>query len=170
MKRSTRSQNLRMALAWSPAALVGSALLAAAPPTQARQEVEIHVFSGRPNPVFMLTEGEAADVKGSLTTAPGAATETGKVPATLLPARLGYRGISLREYAPDGRLVSETQISGQKALVRRDGQQTQRLAASKDVEREMLDLALAKGVIDAYEHAAIQKEMERHAGPSSPKR
>jgi len=51
----------------------------------ARVEVELDIFSGMPNPTWVLTDAEADNFLKQLAAAPSG-------PATELPGNLGYRG------------------------------------------------------------------------------
>lgn len=78
--------------------------------THGPAEVEVDLFSGRPNPRFALDEGAAAELSRRLAVLPGEA-----VPAPAGEAPLGYRGVRVR--FPDG-----VEISAANGLVmRQDG-------------------------------------------------
>jgi hypothetical protein len=55
----------------------------------ARVEVELDVFSGRPNPTWVLTTGEAEAFERRLAALP-------RIPDCVLSAALGYRGLIAR--------------------------------------------------------------------------
>lgn len=149
------------------AALLGSAPQASAQ-SVSRWEVEVHIFSGRPNPVFTLTRSEAAEVRRLLAGTADVPVEVApdaqaKEPETPFPAKLGYRGLSIREYAADGTLSSNTDIAGHNVLVRAAGRQSWKTASSDELERRLVDLALTKGAIGDELHGHILKEMQSAA-------
>jgi hypothetical protein len=149
------------------AALTGSVPLASAQ-SVSRREVEVHIFSGRPNPVFTLTRSEGAEVRQLLAAVADAPVKIdpgsqAKEPETPFASRLGYRGLSLREYAADGTLLSNTDIAGQNVLVRAAGRLRRKVASSDDLERRLVDLALTKGAIGDELHSHILKEMQSGA-------
>ncbi len=65
-----------------------------------RVEVELDIFSGMPNPTWILTDAEAASFVQRLQTMP-------KGPAVTLSGRLGYRGF-----------VVQVMVDGQTQVVR----------------------------------------------------
>jgi hypothetical protein len=167
MKSSISAVTLLTILASCLAALMGSVPVASAQ-SVSRREVEVHIFSGRPNPVFTLTRSEGAEVRQLLAGATDApakvdADSQAKKPETPFASKLGYRGLSIREYAADGTLLSNTDIAGQKVLVRAAGRQHRKVAASDDLERRLVDLALTKGAISEELHGHILKEMQSGA-------
>ena len=149
------------------AALLGSAPQASAQ-SVSRSEVEVHIFSGRPNPVFTLTRSEATEVRRLLAGAADVPVEVApdpqaKEPETPFPSKLGYRGLSIREYAADGTLLSNTDIAGHNVLVRAAGRQSRKTASSDDLERRLVDLALTKEAIDDELFGHILEEMQSRA-------
>jgi len=167
MKSSISTVTLVAILVSCLAALLGSAPQASAQ-SVGRWEVEVHIFSGRPNPVFTLTRSEAAEVRRLLARAADVPEEVAPDPQAKeaespFPSRLGYRGLSIREYADDGTLSSNTDIAGHNVLVRAAGRQSRKTASSDDLERRLVDLALTKGAIGDELHGHILKEMQSGA-------
>ena len=75
--------------------------------------VTIGVFSGRPDPVFTLLPSEVAEVRARLGKAPSVRA-VADAKETILPARLGYRGMRLKASTGDKVIedmeICETQI------------------------------------------------------------
>jgi hypothetical protein len=166
---------LLLASAACLAALDGAAVGAPSQSKTTQLQVVIHVFSGRPNPVFTLDASEAREAQSWLAHAVEAARapdsrSAGEAPRTVFPNKLGYIGISIRELGGDGGVLSETEVMGRDGLVRLTGQQPRRTAGSDDVERELLDLAASKGVIDDELRAIIQQSIERRSSSSDAQR
>ena len=155
------------------AALDVSTHIASAQSVTVKRQVEIDIFSGRPNPVFTLTESEATDVQRSLTPATDALAKVDssspvKTPESVLPSKLGYRGIVIQEYAADGRVLSRTEIAGRSVLVKPTGQLAKLTTPSDDIERMLVDLALSKGKIDSTLYSHIQEEIGKRAKGATP--
>jgi hypothetical protein len=74
--------------------------------------------------------------------------------------------VSIREYAADGSVLSNTEIAGRDILVQGAGRLRRRRAASNDVERRLVEMAVAKGLINGELHAHIDQEMARAASES----
>jgi hypothetical protein len=73
-------------------------------------EVEIDVFSGRPNPTFGLSDGEEAELVERLVAEPGQMAPLAD-PETLFG--LGYRGVIVRQLKVDGRAWSGAEVPGE---------------------------------------------------------
>ena len=173
MKNSTNAGILALALVFLLAAIDGSTHIASAQSVTVKRQVEIDIFSGRPNPVFTLNDSEATLVQRWLTPtvdalAKGDSAAPMKTPESVLPSKLGYRGIVLWEYAADGRVLSRTEIAGKSVLARPTGQLAKLTTPSDDVERKLVDLALAKATIDGALHWHIQEEIGKRAAGATP--
>jgi hypothetical protein len=168
MKKSTNAGILPLALVFLLAVIDGSTHIASAQSVTVKRQVEIDVFSGRPNPVFTLNDAEATLVQRWLTPTADALAKVDsasplKTPESVLPSKLGYRGIVITEYAADGRVLSRTEIAGKSVLARSTGQLARLTTPSDDVERKLVDLALAKATIDSELHWLIQEEIGKRA-------
>lgn len=173
MKKSTYAGILPLALVFFLAVLDASTHSASAQSVTIKRQVEIDIFSGRPNPVFTLNESEATLVQRWLTPTVDALAKVDsasplKTPESVLPSKLGYRGIVIWEYAADGRVLSRTEIAGKSVLARPTGQLAKLTTPSDDVERKLVDLALAKTTIDGALHWQIQEEIGKRADRSVP--
>ncbi len=173
MKKSINAWILPLTLVSCLAALDGSTRIALAQSVTVKRQVEIDVFSGQPNPVFTLTESEAADVQRWLmpaadTPIAGASDSTGQTPETIFPSKLGHVGIVLWEYDADGRVLSRTEIAGRSVLARQKSQLPRQTTSSDDVERKLVDLALSKAVINAELHGKINEKIAKRANGSDP--
>jgi hypothetical protein len=71
----------------------------AADATDPAGQVELDVFSGRPNPTWTLSDADRADLRARLDALPAAS-------ATELGADLGYRGFVVRMPAAEGDIVT----------------------------------------------------------------
>ena len=121
----------------------GGSLPADAPPAEV-WKVTIDVFSGVPNPVFTLEPSEVAEVQARLDSAP-LVRPMASANETIIPARLGYRGMHIKASAGD-RVIEDTEISEGTILRRTTGAVYD--GKSVNLEGYLLSLAVAKGVID----------------------
>ena len=173
MKRSTSAGILSLSLVFFLAAIDGLTHIASAQSVTVKRQVEIDIFSGRPNPVFTLNDSEAKLVQRWLAPTVDALAKVDsasplKTPESVLPSTLGYRGIVIWEYAADGRVLSRTEIAGKSVLARPTGQLARLTTPSDDVERKLVDLALAKAQIDGALHGQIQEEIVKRTNRSDP--
>ena len=173
MKKSTNAGILPLALVFILAALDSSTHVAEAQSVTVKRQVEIDIFSGRPNPVFTLNDSEAKLVQRWLAPTVDALAKVDsasplKTPQSVLPSKLGYRGIVIWEYAADGRVLSRTEIAGKSVLARPTGQLARLTTSSDDVEQKLVDLALAKATIDSELHWLIQEEIGKRAAGATP--
>jgi hypothetical protein len=76
--------------------------------------VTIDVFSGQPNPTFTLDASEVAEVRARLNATPLIRAMTG-AKETIIPARLGYRGMLIKATA-GGKAIEDTEASGAKIM------------------------------------------------------
>jgi hypothetical protein len=120
----------------------GGSLPADAPPAEV-WKVTIDVFSGVPNPVFTLEPSEVAEVQARLDSAPWV-RPMASANETIIPARLGYRGMQVRASA-GGNVIEDTEISEGTILRRTTGAVYD--GKSVDLEGYLLSLAVAKGTI-----------------------
>jgi len=114
-------------------------------------EVELDVFSGRPNPRWTLDDEHAKTVLAALK-----AENPTTVPATA-PARLGYRGFILHIQGGDALTSPEVRIFGSVATV--GSGKSQRHLVVPTVEKLLLESAEAAGhksVLDAFRPKASQ--------------
>jgi hypothetical protein len=136
-----------------------SNLRAADNPSGSR-EVEIDVFSGRPNPVFSLQTAEIQELDRFLSKATveksGAAAK-----AEIIPSILGYRGLRIRERGDNKVVVSEIQVAGKDILIRGQGESRRMKAPDNALEQYLVDLALSKKAIDAELHKEILRMMQK---------
>ena len=121
----------------------GGSLPADTPPAEV-WKVTIDVFSGVPNPVFTLEPSEVAEVQARLDSAPWV-RPMASANETIIPARLGYRGMQVRASA-GGNVIEDTEISEGTILRRTTGAVYD--GKSVNLEGYLLSLAVAKGVID----------------------
>jgi hypothetical protein len=122
-------------------------------------EVELDMFSGRPNPVLLLNEAEIAKVKDLVSQAGSTAA---KDKAKVFPSVLGYRGLSVRERGRNDRAVkSETRIRGKDIHVQGGKTPGWRNAKDASLEQYLVDLALEKGTISKREHEVVCEEMRK---------
>lgn len=111
-------------------------------------QVEIDLFSGRPNPVWELTDAEVSELQARLDSLPAG------VP-TALPEVLGYRGLHVgalpalqgaRE-PPSANSIIDIQVGGGAIhAVRRNGTALHLMDAGRSVECWLL--TLAQGRVD----------------------
>ena len=73
-----------------------------APPVAAPAQVELDIFSGRPNPTWTLSDADDADLRARLAALPSASAAT-------LHSDLGYRGLIVRLADPAGPQVVRIQ-------------------------------------------------------------
>jgi hypothetical protein len=125
------------------------------------REVEIDVFSGRPNPVFKLQETEMTHVKELLSQAKASMQANAR--SKVYPPILGYRGISIRLKGTDKAMQSEIRIRGKIILEESGASQTWRSADDTALELYLADLAVQKGVIDQKARQSIGEAVEKAA-------
>jgi hypothetical protein len=115
-----------------------------APPEPA--EVELDVFSGRPNPTWKLSGEETSQFLGLLRELPS--TEPG-----WFDAGLGYRGFAVSLQDPQGR---ETRVQIYKGIVKRSVGESMEYFADKDrkLERWVLRTGSSRLSPDLYEMVA----------------
>jgi hypothetical protein len=124
-------------------------ILANSPRTQAQTstaevwKVEIAVFSGVKNPVFTLEPAEVAEVRARLNSAAVVRSVTSDK-ETVIPARLGYRGMLITGAAAR-KWLEDTQVSENRILRRLAG--TLNDGKAVGLEGYLLSLAVAKGTI-----------------------
>lgn len=122
-------------------------------------EVEVDIYSGRPNPVFTLTAGEMTSVNNLIAAAPAAARAStdGK---SIRPRVLGYRGLIIRSRSADGRLTAMNVEISRGRILRRasavaaaapgaDASTALLDDSGRAVERFLVSLGSAKKVITA---------------------
>jgi hypothetical protein len=105
--------------------------------------VTVDVFSGMPNPAFTLTASEITEVRARLSAAPQLRAMTNPK-ETILPARLGYRGMMVSAVA-SGKQIEKCEVAAGKILRRLAGVVHNGKAAG--LEGYLLSLAVAKGVV-----------------------
>lgn len=123
-------------------------------------QVEIAVFSGVENPVLTLEPGEVAEVRARLKRVSVVRAKT-DAEETLLPARLGYRGMVIRG-STGGKPLEHTEVSENKVLRKVDGTLNDGKTAA--LESYLLSLAVSKGTI-SQDLAKIIKSQSRGAIP-----
>jgi hypothetical protein len=122
-------------------------------------QVEIDIFSGRPNPVFTLSASEVADVKGRLATAKSAAGASANV-KTIRPSILGYRGLLILGKSSDGKQVTgDIEVYKGKLLRRTPSPAAVLDDSAAGVERQLLSLAVAKNAVSPQLMQEIQKAL-----------
>jgi hypothetical protein len=137
-----------------------AATLAASDPALATEDapdtwqVEVHVYSGRPNPVFDLNPTEAERTKTLLSRAQSLPNEEART--TIFPAILGYRGLSIRQANASGRIISEAKVYGQKVLPLGEAESARPISQSASLERYLLVLAARKGAISTKMYRRIR--------------
>jgi hypothetical protein len=115
-------------------------------------EVELDVFSGKPNPRWTLDQKRADEVLNALK-----AESPTTVPATA-PARLGYRGFILHIEGGDALTSPEVRIFGSLATV--GSGKSQRHLVVPTVEKLLLESAEAaghKGLFAAFRSKASRQ-------------
>jgi len=123
-------------------------------------EVEIEVFSGRPNPVLKLEAAEIARVRELLLEA--AAPEKAPDKEKAFPDKLGYRGLTLREIGTDNVVKFNTRVRGKDILRNETGKNSHwHVAKDGRLEEYLVDLALAKEKISRDVHGHIRQEMQK---------
>jgi hypothetical protein len=138
----------------------------AAEESSVSQEVEIDVFSGRPNPVFNLLPAELQEFNQFLSKAKiEKANED--IKAELIPSILGYRGLRIRERGDNKAALSEIQVVGKDILVRGRSESRHMKASDDSLEKYLVDLALAKGAIDKGLHKEIRQAMQKRQANGS---
>jgi hypothetical protein len=133
----------------------GGSLPADAPPAEV-WKVTIDVFSGVPNPVFTLEPSEVAEVQARLDSAPWV-RPMASANETIIPARLGYRGMQVRASA-GGNVIGDTEISEGTILRSTTGAVYD--GKSVNLEGYLLSLAVAKGTIS--QGLADQIKLQAH--------
>jgi hypothetical protein len=124
-------------------------------------EVEIDVFSGRPNPVFNLQPEEVKELNQFLWKAKGE-EQNKDTKADIIPSILGYRGLHVRERDKNKAVISEIQIFGKDILIRGSrGEYRFLKMPDNSLEKYLVDLALAKKAIDKDLHQYISQEMQK---------
>lgn len=141
------------------AMFAGTRDVAAAETEATTWEVEIDVFSGRPNPVYRLQDSEIVRVTELLSNA-RTASET-KEKAKVFPSRLGYRGTSIRCVGKDKAVQSAIRVRGRIILEQSGQTQTWRNADDTALEHYLADLALQKGAISENIHHRIREAIEK---------
>ena len=121
----------------------GSSPSTDAPPAEV-WKVTIDVNSGLPNPVFTLEPSEVVEVQARLDRAP-LVRPMDSANETIIPARLGYRGMHVKASAGDT-VIEDTEISEGTILRRTTGAVYD--GKSVNLEGYLLSLSVAKGVID----------------------
>lgn len=118
-----------------------------APPEPA--EVELDIFSGRPNPTWKLSAEETSQFLGLLRELPS--TEPG-----WFDAGLGYRGFAVSFQDPQGRA---TRVQIYKGIVKRSVEESTEYFADKDrkLERWVLKTGRSELSPDLYE--VVAKEL-----------
>ena len=109
MRRSTEPRARRLAFLAGPLALLAScASTRPAPPPPPPDGVEVRVllFSGRPDPTFVLPEAALPELSRALETA---RENHGFQGSTVLPSRLGYKGFLVRN--PDRHAGLPTEVA-----------------------------------------------------------
>jgi hypothetical protein len=124
-------------------------------------EVQIDVFSGRPNPVFKLQGPEIARVTGMLSQASNvvAAKAAEQEKAKAFPVKLGYRGLRIRQVGQDKTIQSQIRVHGKNMLVGSGKERSWQSAKDASLEQFLVDLALEKGAISKSMHEQIRNEM-----------
>lgn len=120
-------------------------------------EVELDIYSGRPNPTWVLLEEESRAIR--LAVKDLVATE--ELPASV--SRLGYRGFLLREIIMPS-VVSEARVFGGTVDVPREGEV--RVDKNRSLERRLLET-----MPEGYPHPGLQSYLvEQVASPIPPTR
>jgi hypothetical protein len=131
-------------------------------------EVEIMVFSGLPNPVFTLLQSEWQEVQRFISEASG----TTEHQTWILPSKLGYSGLFIKqrgtglspfekEVLVDNFNLSVIQVAGKSILLQNRAESRLKQAPDDRLEQYLVDLALARGVIDDNVYQWIQKDMQK---------
>jgi hypothetical protein len=128
---------------------------ACAPPRETNTgswRVEVHLYSGRPNPAYELTRAEAEQIEAML----GSATAVGDGGEPVLRSVLGYRGISLTRLDARGKPTHLVEAKGTRLSLRQGAARSALVTETPSLERHLLELALTKGAITRpmYEEAA----------------
>lgn len=126
--------------------------------------VEVLIFSGRPNPVFVVTDPR--EIR-ELTALAGAlpARSPNSAERAAAPAQLGYRGIAVKNRSVanadvDSFVVHRSQVQVKRKFAAQakstaEAAPEQRVDGNQALERRLLQLARAKGAIDDRLLAAI---------------
>ena len=154
-----------LALTLSLAMCASSHVASAAVGEASVWEVEIDVFSGRPNPVFKLQDSEVGRVKELLSHTSSVAAEkaTEKEKAKAFPSVLGYRGLRIRQVGKNKAVQSETRLRGKNMLVGSGKDRSWRSAEDASLEQFLVDLAFEKGAIPKQVHEHIRNEIKKGA-------
>jgi hypothetical protein len=122
-------------------------------------QVEVDVFSGRPNPVFTLSASEITDVKGRLATARSVAGADANV-KTIRPSILGYRGLKVIGKSSDGKQVTgDIELYRGKSLRRMPSPAAVLDDSAVGLERMLLSLGVAKKAVSPEVMQEIQKAL-----------
>lgn len=168
MQSSTESERVTTMkrTSWRVAGILAAGLIVlAATRTSSAQtatetwQVEIDIYSGRPNPVLTLTANELADVKNRLAAAaPVPAADANA--ASIRPSRLGYRGLIIRGKSGDGKTTTaDIELFAGRILRRAPSARAVLDDRSVGLERMLVGLANAKQMIPAGMMKEIQKVM-----------
>jgi hypothetical protein len=120
-------------------------------------QVEVHFFSGLPNPVFALSASEVADVKSRLGTAKSVVGASANV-KTIRPAILGYRGLTIvGKTSDDKQVTGDVEIYRGKILRRLPGPAAVLDDSAVGIERFLLSLGVAKKAVSSETMQEIQQ-------------
>ncbi|MFI5360387.1 MAG: hypothetical protein ACHQ49_00335 [Elusimicrobiota bacterium] len=132
-------------------------------------QVEVLVFSGRPNPVFTVTDPkEIQELLNDVEALPG---NKGFKGASVTPSRLGYKGILVRNQSGEDQEVAAFVVHGKDLEIKpaasvksaaRDfrvdaaaGVRSSGETGKESIERRLLELGREKGALDANLLGAI---------------
>lgn len=122
-------------------------------------QVEVDIYSGRPNPVFTLTSTELADLKSRLGSAKSVAGASPNV-KTVRPSILGYRGLIVTGKSGDGtQTTGDVEVYKGKILRRAPGPAAVLDDSTTGLERQLLALGMAKNAISTGAMTEIQKSL-----------
>ena len=129
-----------------------------AAPAAPQARVELDVFSGRPNPAWGLTAGQAAQFAGLLAALPEA-------PAAAPPGQLGYRGFIVQLTDPATQAATTVQVYGGTVWVTAGADTAQRADQGRALERWLLATA-GPSQVDAEVLAMIENELTATPSPA----
>ena len=115
-----------------------------------QSEVEVDIYSGLPNPRFVLGAAQAAELERRIAALPPPLANTG--PRT----GLGYRGVLVRDTGPFVDLVIS---AGTVTMRDRSGHVTQKSDPRRELERWLIEAGA--GHLQQGELEAIREELRR---------